>query len=320
MGASDILVVGGSGFIGGHVVRRLLAADRRVTVFAPAAGPGLNDEMLARITFVEGSIEDRQSVTQALRDSGAATVVSLAAYGEGGRGLLRAAAENADKAFRVNVDGFRNLLEAAAEHGVRRLLWSSSTTVFGNPSEYESEVVAEDAPRRPSSLYGLTKALAEQAAAFYRDRRGLVATALRLPLIFGPGLWYAGAAAEIAQAFEAAAAGRSFTLGDHGRPFDLMYVKDVAALFAHMAQSTAPPDPVYNVAGFATTTRDLAAAIAAAAGVSHEITARAAGIAYPLMSAEKLRREAGFRPAFDLQHAVADYLAEISPTRDGGRG
>ncbi|MBL27204.1 MAG: hypothetical protein CMM50_06600 [Rhodospirillaceae bacterium] len=306
-----VLVFGGSGFVGRHLVERLLDAGFAVTVFGPSPEPCLDGRLLDRIAFVEGSITDRDAVAAAIRESGADRIVSLAAYGEGGGGLVRAAAADGAKAFAVNVEGFRTLLDAVAEAGTSRLLWASSTTVFGHPSEYGNQPVDETAAPRPASLYGLTKALAEQVADYYRTRHGVAVTGVRLPLLFGPGLWYAGAGAAIRGAYAAAARGEPVTVEGDPAPFDLMYVKDVAALCLHLLRHRGPLAPIYNVNGFTTTFAAIARALAARTGTAVDHRDVPAALLYPPMATGRLEAETGFRPAFDLDRATADFLATL---------
>lgn len=304
----SVLVVGGSGFVGRHLVERLLSEGLRVAVFGPSPEPCLDEAILGRITFIEGSITDRDGVADAVARSGASRIVSLAAYGEGGGGLVRAAAADGARAFAINVEGLRTLLDAAAA-GTARVLWASSTTVFGPPAEYGNRAVDETAPLRPASLYGLTKALAEQVADYYRTRHDLAVTGVRLPLLFGPGLWYAGAGAAIRDAFATAARGQPATVEGDPAPFDLMYVRDVAALFVHLLRHPGTLAPIYNANGFTTTFATIAETLAAKTGAAIDHRSVPAALLYPPMAAGLLERETGFRPAFDLDAATADFLA-----------
>ncbi len=198
-----VLVVGGRGFVGAAAVRRLVADGRRVTVFGPESPvplpPGAAE--------ICGSVTDGQAVREALARTGARSIASFAAFSAGSAGLTRSGEGDPEGAFAVNVLGFRRLLEAAADAGVRRVVWTSSTVVFGAADE-PARRIGEDAPRRPVHVYGLTKTLAEDIAGYFRRTRGLETVALRIPLMFGPGLWYDGAAAVLKRMVAAGHLGR----------------------------------------------------------------------------------------------------------------
>jgi UDP-glucose 4-epimerase len=223
---------------------------------------------------------------------------------------MRSGEADADRALAVNVAGFRNTLEAARQADVARVLWSSSTVVYGPPETYRRERVDEAEACRPRTFYGLTKLMAEELARFYRDRHGVDVVGLRLPLVIGPGLWYHGAAAELARLFAEARPRRTCMIAGPPDPADLMYVKDVARAF--LAASAAPTlDAVYNINGFTASYEDV---IAAVCDVIPEFSARLEPrdppFRFPLVSADEFVRKSGCRPAFDLAATVADFLRE----------
>jgi nucleoside-diphosphate-sugar epimerase len=97
----------------------------------------------------------------------------------------------------VNVGGTLRLLQAALKHGASRFLYASSTTVYGPAHRYGQDRITEDAALRPMSIYGVTKASAENLGGRIVKGADMTFTALRLPLVYGPDRWYGGALAPL---------------------------------------------------------------------------------------------------------------------------
>ncbi|MCC7271897.1 MAG: NAD(P)-dependent oxidoreductase [Alphaproteobacteria bacterium] len=308
--ASDapVLVVGGRGFVGAATVRHLLSEGRRVAVFGPAGTAALPDGAAEII----GTIERPEEIAAALAATGARRVASFAAYSSGTGGLARAGEEDPERAIAVNVLGFRRLLEACAAAGVPRVVWTSSTVVFGTVAD-PGRRVAEDAPRRPAGVYGLTKLLAEEVAAFMSARHGIETVALRIPLMLGPGLWYDGAASPLKRLVAAAAAGTRAAETVAAGAFDAMHVADLGRLVGRALDAPPGLAPAYNVAGFTTSYRDVVATLAALRpGFAADLTAADPGPAYPLQDQGRLERDLGFACAYDLRAVLHDMLEERS--------
>lgn len=307
-----ILVTGGSGFVGAHVVRRMVTDGHEVTVFAPGPEPCLTEADLADIMLIEGSVEDAEALTSTLAIARPEVVIGLAAFGGTGNGLLAAAREDEPGALSVNVGGFRNLLAACDARGVGRLLWASTLAVYGDPRHYASETVDEEAPRLPETFYGLTKVMAEDLALFYRSVKGLPITGLRLPVIFGSGLWYRGAATQLVNLFQAAADGGSAELDVSTKPLDLMYVKDVAEAFSRVVGHDGPLDAIYNLQAYAPSLHDIVAVLKSLSpNLDVTTTDIEPALAYPLVNARKLAEHVGYTATYTLEAACADTISDL---------
>ena len=304
-----VLVVGGRGFVGSHLVRALVADGFRPHLFGPAMGGGRLAGLAGRFEETVGSVEDRAGIADTIRRCGAGALVTTAAHSVGREGLLRSGDAEADRAFAVNVGGFRNVLEAAFETGVRRVVWTSSTVVYGPAERYGDGRVDETAPTGPVTFYGLTKLLSETLARYYRDRHRLDVTGLRLPLVLGPGLWYQGAASAIVGVMAGAAAGRRHAVSFHDEPIDLMHVGDVARALIETLRHQGALEPVYNINGFTARMSEIArAAEAAVPGYVVEPTPVPPTLTFPLIDDARFRTALGFSPDYGLADVVAAML------------
>jgi UDP-glucose 4-epimerase len=305
---SSLLIIGGGGFVGGACVRHLLALGHTVHVVEPAR----RDALPPGAQWLPGDIEDATSLDAAIASAKPQVILSFAAYSHGPIGLSRSGDAAPERALAVNLLGFRRLLQAAVEAGVPRVLWSSSTAALGS-ALYEDMRdpdgrVTEAVQCAPVTVYGFTKLLAEQTALFMRRVHGLAITGIRLPLIFGPGIWYSGAAAALWELVNAAAPGAAPTVTTSTAPFDAVHVDDVARLFAHLLSVPAPA-PIYHMVGFTTSWPDIASTLAELVpGYAPRLNPTTAGIVTPLVSQRLLERDTGFVHACDLRATLRDML------------
>jgi nucleoside-diphosphate-sugar epimerase len=183
-GVSDrILVTGGTGFLGQHLVRRLLAEGHRVRIFArrPQQHPARRKQVLhdliqqgAELTW--GDLTNPQAVREAVQ--GAVKVFHLA-----GRLFVWGAPDH--EYVHLHVDGTRNLLQACAESGpLETIVHCSSTGVLGPTGP---DPVSEDAEMRPSNIYESTKADSERLACQMAEKHLLPVVIARPGLVYGPG-------------------------------------------------------------------------------------------------------------------------------------
>jgi UDP-glucose 4-epimerase len=307
---ATILVVGGRGFVGSHIVRSLVARGRRVHVLGPDMAIDLLRDVRPHLSETIGSVEDTAGLDAVMASVRPAAIVNCAAYGEGNAGLMRSGEADADRAFAVNVDGFRRLIGTAARHGVRRIVWTSSTVVYGPAATYGAARVDERSAKAPRTVYGLTKHVAEEVATFLSRRHPIEIVGLRLPLLLGPGLWYQGAAAALIALLRAARNGEAHTIAFHDLPMDLMHVRDTARAVVAALEAATVVSPIYNINGFTARASELVRAITAqrpGLRITHEV--QSAAMQFPLISDAAFRRAFAFAPDYDLIGLVADMLA-----------
>lgn len=208
-----ILVTGGSGFIGRHVVAELARAGARVRVvdLQPHPDPG--------VEIVQGDLGD-EAVRDACFDGPVDSVVHLAAV----TSVLRSL-EHPDLTYRTNVAATHGLLEAARAAGVGALVFASTNAVTG---PMEAPAISESAPLRPMTPYGSTKAAAEMLMSAYTASYGLRCCALRFTNVYGPGMQAKDSI--VARLMRAIRLGTTFEVYGDGRQVrDYVHVSDVFA-------------------------------------------------------------------------------------------
>jgi UDP-glucose 4-epimerase len=163
-----ILVVGGAGYIGSHVAREFLDAGEDVAVFDNLS-TGTRDNLFPEAAFVEGDIHDYPALLAAMRGKDA--VIHLAAAKAAGESMTKP-----EKYSLQNICGSVNILNAACEAGVGKLVFSSSAAVYGEPEYLPMD---EAHPAAPENYYGFTKLEIERILAWYDKLKGLRFAALR---------------------------------------------------------------------------------------------------------------------------------------------
>jgi UDP-glucose 4-epimerase len=223
MGASRVLVTGGAGFIGSHLVERLLADGNDVVAIdnlAVGRERNLSTALATdRLTFARIDIRDRAALDPWF--AGADTVYHLAALAD-----IVPSIEQPAEYFTTNVDGTFNVVEAARAAGVKRLVYAASSSCYGIPDVYPTP---EDAPIRPKYPYALTKYLGECIALHWGSVYHIPTVALRFFNVFGPRARTSGTYGAVFGVFLAQKiAGKPFTVvGDGRQTRDFTYVTDI---------------------------------------------------------------------------------------------
>jgi UDP-glucose 4-epimerase len=293
-----ILVTGGSGFIGSHIVESYQERAGEIRVLDNLrTGHRANLEGL-RHTFIQGSVTDREVVKNAV--AGVDYIFHLAALVSVPESMARPG-----ECVDINVHGLLNVLEEAAAAGVKKLVFASSAAIYGdNPTVPKLETMIPE----PKSPYAITKLDGEYYLEMFQ-RGGLLETAaLRFFNVFGPRQDPKGAYAAAVPIFiEKALRGEDITIfGDGGQTRDFIYVKDIVNALVFAAE-TPGVTGVFNAGyGGQVTINDLANELISAAGSSSKILQapeRAGDVRHSRAAADKLRA-AGWIP----QHTLEDGL------------
>lgn len=165
-----ILVSGGAGFIGGATVRQLLKAGYEVVVFDNLIC-GHKKTLPKNVRLIEGDLRKKEDINAALKSEKFDAVLHFAAFT-----IVPESIEDPKKYFENNIYASFNLLDAMADNGVKRFVFSSSAAVYGDPANIP---VDETAPTKPTNAYGETKLIVEQYIKWYEIAYGIKYVSLR---------------------------------------------------------------------------------------------------------------------------------------------
>jgi nucleoside-diphosphate-sugar epimerase len=246
-----VLVTGGAGFIGSHIVEELLRKGTSVRVLDNFS-TGKRENLAALhgdLEILEGDLRDAECIKAATREVD--LVFHLAAFISVPQSM-----QVPQECFDTNVNGTVKLLEAARCAGVRKLVLSSSTAVYGNPAKFPTD---EETPLQPLSPYALSKQVNELYARLYTQTFNLPVTALRYFNVYGPRQRPDSAYAAAISIFSRRLVnGEPITIyGDGKQSRDFIFVKDVVHANLMAAESDSAGE-VFNICtGRETTLLDL---------------------------------------------------------------
>jgi len=182
----NVMVTGGYGHVGIYLVRQLLEAGDRVVVFDQNTTPNpmhypFDPKDWPNLTFVQGDIRNMAQLEETCRKYEIESLAHLVA--------MLAAESKLDpvKSVEVNCNGIQNSFEAARRLGMKRVVWTSSLSVYGPQSAYGDKPLANDAPHYPRDLYGICKSFGERLATIYSDAYGTNIVAIRFTQGYGVG-------------------------------------------------------------------------------------------------------------------------------------
>ncbi len=248
-----ILVTGGAGFIGSHLVDRLVADGAEVVVLDNLRR-GRRENLAAtcgRVEFVQGDVRNAPLVSSL--SEGVRVVYHLAAESS----VMRAE-KDIDYTFSTNVCGMFNVLKAAHETGVARVVFTSSREVYGDA---ERLPVPEVAPTKPKNIYGSCKAAAELCCRAFQTK-GLDVRVLRLANAYGPRDFDR----VIPNFLEQALSGRPLVLFGGDQVLDFVWIDVVVEALVRSGNNRAMDSPVNIGSGVGTTVTDLATRVLAETG------------------------------------------------------
>ena len=300
-----VLVTGGAGFIGSHVVDAYLAAGNDVTVLDDLS-TGRRERVPAGAAFVQADV--RSAAARELVAKGSFTLLNHHAAQMDVRRSV------ADPLFdaEVNVLGLLNLLEGARVGGVRRVVFASSGgTVYGDTGRLP---LVESAPKLPASPYGTAKLASEYYLATFSRLYGLETVALRYSNVYGPRQNPHGEAGVVAIFAHRVLAGQPLTVfGDGDQTRDMVFVQDVAQANLAASDVALPPlDAVdgaaFNIGtGVETSVNDLAKTLVAIEGGSLAIrhaAERPGELRRNALAVDKAARWLGWRPSVTIAEGL----------------
>ena len=248
LSGAHVLVTGGAGFIGSHIVDDLVRAGAQVRVFDNFSS-GLRENLRAvagDVEIVEGDILDPAALAVTCR--GMDAISHQAAQLE----IIRCI-EDPVADLRINAEGTLNVFQAAVAAGVGKVIYASSACVYGQARYTPQD---EDHPREPNWPYGVSKYATEGYGRLYHDYYGMQTIGLRYAIIFGPREWYG----RVLTAFlRRALDGTPPVVWDGTQVRDFTFIEDVAACHRRCLEEDDLGAAVFNVStGVATSIRALA--------------------------------------------------------------
>ncbi|MCK9356461.1 MAG: NAD-dependent epimerase/dehydratase family protein [Dehalococcoidia bacterium] len=310
----NVLITGGTGFIGAYLARRRLAQGDRVVIFDVAPNTKRIADIMSDVKVVQGNLANASEVYNTVRDNGIEKVLHLGA-------MLSSPCEASPwAALQVNVLGTVNVLEAARLFGQPQVIYTSTISTFGL---HTGTTVTDTTVQHPTTMYGCGKAFVENLGRYYRSRFEVDFRCVRLSSVMGPG----ASARQISQfngIVQLPLSGKPFTCSvtpDVKVPN--MYFKDAA--LAVEGISDAPHEAIqmviYNVGGIAPTPSigDIEKAVKRvkpdaqiAYAPDPKIVALSTAFTVDVFDDACARKEWGWKPAFQkVDDVVADFKAEL---------
>lgn len=294
------LVTGGSGFIGSHVVDKLLeaGAGEVVVVDKQVQRENLADaEDTARLRVVEGDVTDADVLDSLLE--GVDGVFHMAVL------PLGPCDQSPRDCLEVNVVGSFNVFDAARRAGIEKVVFSSASSVYGDTNE----TMDESHPLGARTMYGASKVAGEYFLRAFGDLHGLDYVILRYMNVYGPRQG-GGLVINVLKRIQSGEA--PTIMGDGSQSFDFVHVADVAsANVAAMASEVSGAE--FNVGGGnEVTVREIVERLIDLSGSELEPQIDASArvpMTRRVGSSEKAIRELGWKPAFDLDRGLADVIA-----------
>jgi UDP-glucose 4-epimerase len=302
------LVTGGGGFIGSHLVRRLLREGHTVRVldnFATGRRESL-EEVLDDVELIEGDLQSYERVHNAVR--GCDLAFHLGALPSVPRSIQDPLTSNA-----TNVVGTLNVLLAARDEGVRRVVYASSSSLYGASTELPKR---EDMHPLPIAPYAVSKLAAEGYCRAFHEVYGIETVALRYFNVFGPGQDpQSQYAAVIPNFITAALQGRAPVVhGDGEQSRDFTYVDNAVDANLLAASAEGGAGEAFNIAcGERTSLNEIVARLSTLAGREIESVntdPRPGDVRHSLADIAKAREILGYAPAVDFEEGLRRTYAE----------
>lgn len=321
-----VLVTGGAGYIGSVVVEELLKDDAEVVVYDNLA-KGHRDSIPSHVKFIQDDLLATERLTDALRDNQIEAVIHMAADS-----LVGESVQQPEKYYRTNVIGGLSLLGAMRKTGVKRLVFSSTAAVYGEP---EKQPIEETDPTNPTNPYGETKLAFERALRWHEQAHEIRSASLRYFNAAGAtercGEWHDPETHLIPLVLHAAM-GRRPQVEVYGDDYptrdgtcvrDYIHVVDLARAHVLALQILDERSAIYNLGcgGDGYTVRDVINVAAEVTGreIPTKIAARRAGDpAVLIASSDRIKAELGWAPQFQDLRKIIGSAWQWVQTHPGG--
>lgn len=304
-----LLVTGGAGFIGSHLLKYLNAQHEHETVVFDNLSSGSAKNVPANMKLCVGDVCDEAAVDALFAAEHFDAVIHFAA-----QTMVPYSLQHPQEDCNVNLLGLINVLECCRKYNVKSVVFSSSAAVYGDNPNIP---LTEDLPLLPTSCYGITKMTSEHYMRVYHDLYGINCTVLRFANVYGERQGEGGEGGVISIFCKLLVQNKPLTVFGNGEQTrDFVYAGDIAQAAAKAVALTG-----YNVinisTGKETSLNSLLDAFKSAC-CGHELTvnyapSRSGDIFRSVLSNKKLESLLGFVPQMDIEHGIPktynDYLA-----------
>jgi len=313
------LVTGGTGFVGLNIVEALAARGRRVVVMSNAELPDSARRAFPDVQTMQVDVADADAVQRAFAELRPEHVVHAAVITAGEARELAEFGRVVD----VNLKGTSNVLAAAADHAVRRVIYVSSGSAYGG-ALVERDEISEETPASPDTLYAITKFSSERVCARLHALRGLDVVCTRLGSVFGPWERETGVRDTLSLPFQIlrqARSGQRIVLSPREPRRDWIYSRDVAEGVIALLDASKLSHDLYNLSAGRSWPDFSMRSCEALRAIYPQLECRVAAegeqptVSFlghrdrAMMSAQRLRDDVGFTAAYDTNAAFDDYIA-----------
>ena len=306
----EILVTGGAGFIGSHLLQLLQGQQGVEVVVYDNLSSGRREHVPKGIRLVEGDVRDAEGLARLFASEGFDSVVHLAA-----QTMVPYSLSHPEEDCQINLLGLINILECCRKYAVKHIVFSSSAAVYGDNLNIP---LHEEEKPMPTSAYGITKMASEHYLRMYHDLYGLNTTVLRFANVYGERQGAGGEGGVVSIFCKLLAAGQGVTVFGNGEQTrDFVYAGDIAEALWRGSQLEG--HHVINISTQKeTSVNQLLAAFKQAVGREFPVQyapIREGDIFRSVLANGRCVELLGFCPAMNLQEGVArtyaDYLQKI---------
>jgi UDP-glucose 4-epimerase len=308
---AKILVTGGAGFIGSHIVDRLIDEDSKVTVLDNLRGgqvENIQHHLKNRnFRFIRGDIRNFRLLKNLITDTDA--VIHQAAQ-------VSVPESNKDPILtnNVNVNGTLNLLKVCVDFNVKRFVYASSCAIYGNPKALP---IREDCPTKPTSPYGVSKLAAEEYVRIFYDIYGLETVCLRYFNVYGPRQaynQYSGVITQFTNCLEKNLPLEIF--GDGQQTRDFIHVQDVVESNLLALRTEGIGGEAFNIAtALPTTINQLADMLLQLTEKTNlkikHARPRKGDIRYSVADISKAENKLGYKPRISLKDGLTEFTKSL---------
>ncbi|MBE9506047.1 MAG: NAD(P)-dependent oxidoreductase [Chloroflexi bacterium] len=314
---SHCMVTGGFGFVGRHLVRMLLERGDSVTVFDVVPGSPFLEDIKEKFNARVGDLANMAHLVEVVRENQIETIYHV------GAAIPPLTERDPSTAFNANVLGTQNVLEVARLLGVKSVIFASTQSSYSDGDAF----IPMDYPQRPGTFYGMTKVCGERMGEAYWRHFGVNFRGVRYCIVNGPGRGGVNPGQFVVWTLQMAALKRPFKVFvEPDAEVASIYVKDAAKALIDLndADEARLRYRVYPIMGYTVTARqlvDVAKKYVPEADLTFRVNedmmkkVRSLNLARRMDIAPAMK-DWGFKPEYDLDASMKDYVAQCASHRD----